>query len=108
VDHHNADSQQTLVTPILSGPTDLATAEPTRGQHINTATRTAYNRRRRWSGDSTWEKILDELRGGDGAAWTEAADATVVRAHQHMASTRPGRGAPLRATATRHGRRRPD
>src|SRR5271155_3362052 len=48
--------------------------------------KTAYNRHRRWSGDGTREKILDALRAGcdgeKGRAWTVAADATVVRAHQ--------------------------
>ena len=51
--------------------------------------KTAYNRHRRWSLDGMWEKILDRLRAGcdeaAGQAWTVAADATVVRAHQHAA-----------------------
>jgi transposase len=54
--------------------------------------KTVYNRHRRWSGDGMWEKILDGLRAGcdeaEGAAWTVAADATVVRAHQHAAGAR--------------------
>jgi len=54
--------------------------------------KTVYNRHRRWSGDGTWEMILDRLRAGcdeaEGAAWTVAADATVVRAHQHAAGAR--------------------
>ena len=54
--------------------------------------KTVYNRHRRWSGDGTWEKILDGLRAGcdqaEGRAWTVAADATVVRAHQHAAGAR--------------------
>ncbi len=54
--------------------------------------KTVYNRHRRWSGDGTWEQILDVLRAGcdgaEGAAWTVAADATVVRAHQHAAGAR--------------------
>ena len=54
--------------------------------------KTVYNRHRRWSGDGTWEKILDRLRAGcdeaEGKAWTVAADATVVRAHQHAAGAR--------------------
>ena len=49
-------------------------------------------RHRRWSGDRTWEQILDALRAGcdeaEGRAWTVAADATVVRAHQHAAGAR--------------------
>ena len=54
--------------------------------------KTVYNRHRRWSGDGTWEKILDHLRAGcdegHGKGWTVAADATVVRAHQHAAGAR--------------------
>lgn len=65
-----------------------------------------YSRHRRWSGDGTWEKILDGLRAGcdefEGAQWTVGIDATVVRAHQHAAGARheppkdipPGRLAP--------------
>jgi transposase len=68
--------------------------------------KTVYNRHRRWAGDGTWERILDGLRAGcdqeQGAAWTAAVDATVVRAHQHAAGARhdppkdidPGRLAP--------------
>ena len=54
--------------------------------------KTVYNRHRRWSGDGTWEQLLDGLRAGcdeaEGAAWVVAADATVVRAHQHAAGAR--------------------
>jgi transposase len=54
--------------------------------------KTVYNRHRRWSGDGTWETILDQLRAGcdeaAGQAWTVAVDATVVRAHQHAAGAR--------------------
>ena len=54
--------------------------------------KSVYGRHRRWSGDGTWEKILDALRAGcDGAqgpGWTAAADAAVVRAHQHAAGAR--------------------
>jgi transposase len=53
---------------------------------------TVYNRHRRWSGDGTWERILEALRAGcdeeDGAGWSAAVDATVVRAHQHAAGAR--------------------
>ena len=56
--------------------------------------KTVYNRHRRWSGDGTWEMILDRLRAGcdeaGGRAWTVAVDATVVRAHQHAAGARRG------------------
>jgi transposase len=54
--------------------------------------KTVYNRHRRWSADGTWEMILDRLRAGcdeaEGQAWTVAADATVVWAHQHAAGAR--------------------
>jgi transposase len=54
--------------------------------------KTVYNRHRRWSGDGTWEMILDGLRAGCGEAagqeWTVAVDATVVRAHQHAGGAR--------------------
>jgi transposase len=46
----------------------------------------------RWSGDGTWERILDGLRTGcdtgGGAQWTVSVDATVARAHQHAAGAR--------------------
>ena len=54
--------------------------------------KTVYNRHRRWSGDGTWETILDALRAGcdeiEGKGWTVAVDATVVRVHQHAAGAR--------------------
>jgi len=54
--------------------------------------KTVYGRHRRWSGDGTWEQILDALRAGcdqeQAEARTVAADATVVRAHQHAAGAR--------------------
>jgi transposase len=68
--------------------------------------KTVYNRHRRWCGDGMWEKILGQLRAGcdegHGRAWAVAADATIVRAHQHAAGARhrppadvdPGRLAP--------------
>ena len=63
--------------------------------------KTVYSRHRRWSGDGTWEKILDALRAGcdeeEGARWTVAADATVVRAHQHAAGARHARPADIPA-----------
>jgi transposase len=53
---------------------------------------TAYGRHRRWSGDGTWERILEVLQAGcdqaEGAAWSLAVDSTVVRAHQHAAGAR--------------------
>ena len=54
--------------------------------------KTVYGRHRRWSADGTWEMILDRLRAGcdegAGRGWTVAADASVVRAHQHAAGAR--------------------
>jgi transposase len=54
--------------------------------------KSVYGRHRRWSGDGTWETILDALRAGcdeaGSRAWTVAADAAVVRAHQHAAGAR--------------------
>jgi transposase len=60
--------------------------------HAYGAWKTVYNRHRRWSGDGTWELVLDELRRdadqGEGAQWTVGIDAGVVRAHQHAAGAR--------------------
>jgi transposase len=53
---------------------------------------TVYARHRRWSGDGTWERVVAALQTGcdaeEGAGWTVAIDATVVRAHQHAAGAR--------------------
>ena len=62
--------------------------------------KTVYNRHRRWSGDGTWERILDELRRGadqdQGQQWAVGIDAAVVRAHQHAAG--PGCWHPAMST----------
>jgi transposase len=53
--------------------------------------KTVYNRHRRWSGDGTWEKVLDRLRVGADiteAQWVVSVDSTVVRAHAHAAGAR--------------------
>ena len=53
--------------------------------------KTVYNRHRRWSGDGTWEKVLDGLRVGADtteAHWAVSVDSTVVRAHAHAAGAR--------------------
>jgi transposase len=54
--------------------------------------KTVYSRHRRWSGDGTWTKILDQLRAGcdldEGSEWTVGADSSTVRAHQHAAGAR--------------------
>jgi len=68
--------------------------------------KTVYDRHRRWSGDRTWERILDELRrdadGGEGAGWTVGIDAGVIRAHQHAAGARhePPADIPAEVVAT--------
>jgi transposase len=54
--------------------------------------KSVYSRHRRWSGDGTWEKVLDQLRTGcdqgEGREWTVGIDSSVVRAHQHAAGAR--------------------
>jgi transposase len=76
--------------------------------------KTVYNRHRRWSGDGTWERVLDGLRVGcdqeEGADWAAAIDSTVVRAHQHAVGARheppkdidPARLAPAVLSAPGH------
>ena len=52
--------------------------------------KTVYSRLRRWSGDGTWEGILEELRAGcDGeqsGEWVVGVDSTVVRASARCGS----------------------
>lgn len=54
--------------------------------------KTVYSRHRRWSGDGTWERVLDGLRSGcdlaAGSEWVVGIDATVTRGHQHAAGAR--------------------
>jgi transposase len=54
--------------------------------------KTVYNRHRRWSGDGSWELILDGLRTGaddlGAEEWRLSIDATVIRAHHHAAGAR--------------------
>jgi transposase len=76
--------------------------------------KTVYNRHRRWSGDGTWEQMLEVLRAGcdaeEGEEWIAAIDSTVVRAHQHAAGARhapptdidPDRLAPVELPAPGH------
>src|ERR1039458_7872178 len=70
---------------------------------------TVYSRHRRWSGDGSREKIVDALRVGcdeaEGKARTVAADATVVRAHQHAAGARhaPPKDIPAERLAVNRG-----
>jgi transposase len=54
--------------------------------------KTVYGRHRRWSGDGTWEAILDGLRTGcdgeEAERWTVGMDSAVIRAHHHAAGAR--------------------
>lgn len=54
--------------------------------------KTVYSRHRRWSGDGTWEVILEGLRaecdGDHSEEWVVGVDSTVVRTHQHAAGAR--------------------
>lgn len=48
---------------------------------------TVWKRHRRFSGDGTWDRILDQLLADADAAgeidWTVSVDSTINRAHQH-------------------------
>jgi transposase len=67
--------------------------------------KTVYNRHRRWSGDGTYQQMLDELRRGadvaEGQDWSVGVDGAVVRAHQHAAGARrlPPADVPLEVVA---------
>ncbi|GGQ41119.1 hypothetical protein GCM10010266_74650 [Streptomyces griseomycini] len=54
--------------------------------------KTVYERHRRWSGDGTWERLLQQVQAAADAAgeidWDISVDSTVVRAHQHAAGAR--------------------
>ncbi|MGY1434586.1 IS5 family transposase [Streptomyces reniochalinae] len=54
--------------------------------------KTVYERHRLWSGDGTWERLLQQVQAGADAAseidWDIAVDSTIVRAHQHAAGAR--------------------
>ena len=56
--------------------------------------KTVYNRHRRWSGDGTWEMILDRLRAGcdqgAGRGWMVAVDALLPRGAKPLATTLGG------------------
>ena len=53
---------------------------------------TAYERHQRWSADGTWARVLAAAQADADARgeldWLVAADASLVRVHQHGASTR--------------------
>lgn len=67
--------------------------------------KTVYNRHRRWSGDGTYQRVLDELRRGadvaEGKDWPIGVDGAIVRAHQHAAGARrlPPADVPLEVVA---------
>lgn len=51
--------------------------------------KTVYERHRLWSGDGTWERLLQQVQAEADAAgeidWDISVDSTIVRAHQHAA-----------------------
>ncbi|MFD3997387.1 IS5 family transposase [Streptomyces sp. NPDC058583] len=51
--------------------------------------KTVYERHRLWSGDGTWQRLLQHVQAEADAAgeidWDISVDSTVVRAHQHAA-----------------------
>ncbi|WP_443031226.1 IS5 family transposase [Streptomyces sp. 3213.3] len=51
--------------------------------------KTVYERHRLWSGDGTWERLLQRVQAEADAAgeidWDISVDSTIVRAHQHAA-----------------------
>jgi transposase len=53
--------------------------------------KTVYNRHRRWSGDGTWQEILNRLRaaGSTAAAWPCPGDSTTVAALRPRTSSEP-------------------
>ncbi|WTH27389.1 IS5 family transposase [Kitasatospora purpeofusca] len=54
--------------------------------------KTVYERRRLWSADGTWERLLQRVQAEADAAgdidWDISVDSTIVRAHQHAAGAR--------------------
>src|SRR3954452_16555576 len=55
---------------------------------------TCYHRFAQWEADGTWARILQRLQADADAAgeldWNAQMDATIVRAHQHVAVARRG------------------
>lgn len=53
---------------------------------------TAWKRLDRWSGDGTWERLVQHVQGDADAAaeldWVVSVDSSNVRAHQHAAGAR--------------------
>ncbi|MFB7982814.1 IS5 family transposase [Streptomyces vinaceus] len=60
--------------------------------------KTVYERHRLWSGDGTWERLLQQVQAAADAAgeidWDISVDSTIVRAHQHAAGAAPTRRRP--------------
>ncbi|WP_202121526.1 IS5 family transposase [Streptomyces sp. BA2] len=56
--------------------------------------KTVYERRRLWSADGTWERLLQQVQAAAFAAGEidrdVSVDSTIVRAHQHAAGARTG------------------
>ncbi len=54
--------------------------------------KTVYKRRRLWSADGTWERLLQRVQAEADAAggidWDVSVDSTIVRAHQRAAGAR--------------------
>ncbi len=54
--------------------------------------KTVYERHRLWSGDGTWERLLQQVQAASDAAgdidWDISVDSSSVRAHQHAAGAR--------------------
>ena len=53
--------------------------------------RTVWKRHRRYAGDGTWDRVLQELLADADEQglidWTVSVDATIARAHQHATNT---------------------
>jgi transposase len=66
--------------------------------------KTAHERLRIWTADSTWDRILDHVIVKDDAVdkveWTFSIDSTNVRAHQHSAGARKKGAAPATGSRT--------
>ncbi|WP_394365752.1 IS5 family transposase [Streptomyces sasae] len=54
--------------------------------------KTVYERHRLWSGDGTWERLLQQVQAAadaeDEIDWDISVDSAIVRAHQHAAGAR--------------------
>ncbi|MFI8243395.1 IS5 family transposase [Streptomyces sp. NPDC085866] len=54
--------------------------------------KTVYERHRLWSGDGTWERLLQQVQAeadaGGEIDWDISVDSSIIRAHQHAAGAR--------------------